>query len=254
MFKVLSSTDPLLLACSPGSAQDASVYTVFCDEFDSPLDPSVGAGPYAFVETALAQSPDSVGLEACHVPPGFYPQGQCVANAIGNIYAYANGLQFLHGVEATMPPPSSFWAATPAQNVYASAFQLALWELIYDYSCDLDCNCAASSLNLSAGNFAVFDPMCLHTTTSNQCHNASAWPLVQAQAQLFFAAASVTRGIEMVALSNPSMQDIVLNLTLCQDKASPTASRSGAPTATPAAAAATLTSSASARRPSAMMH
>ncbi len=74
-------------------------YTVFCGD----LFQFTSGGPNQYSVVGVAQVPDSA------------PMGAAKAAAIGDLYAFANGAQF--GTDAD----------------YACAFQLAIWETVFDF-------------------------------------------------------------------------------------------------------------------------
>jgi len=67
--------------------------------------------------------------------PGTTPMGVAKANALTNLYTFASGNHILSTVS----------------NDYAAAFQLAVWEIIYDFNA----NVGLSSLDIATGAFSA---------------------------------------------------------------------------------------------------
>lgn len=117
--------------------------TVFAGQLKHQLS-NAGAG-YSWLNgthltycTDLAQyvtsSTKTYTIEQVENMPGSSPMGQAKADALRALFAVANGAQ----------------AATSASNDYATAFQLAVWEIVTDYS---GSSFAINAASFTTGNF-----------------------------------------------------------------------------------------------------
>jgi len=117
--------------------------TVFAGQLNHQLS-NAGAG-YSWLNgnhltycTDLAQyvtsSTKTYTIEQIENMPGASPMGQAKADALRALFAVANGAQ----------------VATSATNDYAAAFQLAVWEIVTDYS---GSSFAMNASSFTTGNF-----------------------------------------------------------------------------------------------------
>ncbi len=98
----------------------SGTYTTFCTELTEYV--NWGTNPFEAVD--LEQAPESG------------PMGAMKAQAITDIYAYAGGDQLLSSAEG-------------GTANFASAFQIAIWEIVYDY------DGTEASLDVAAGNLVI---------------------------------------------------------------------------------------------------
>lgn len=110
--------------------------------------------------------------------------GLAKANALRNLYIFADGREAENGADAN----------------FSTAFQLAVWEIVYDFSTTE----GASSLDIDAGDFKA-------TAISN---NASIVAAVRAHLADFFAAAMTEGGSSRIlyGLWNESKQDQLIGM------------------------------------------
>lgn len=101
---------------------NGAMFVTFCADASQYV--QNGEVPMSYTSTAISNLPQS---------PGYDPMGAVKAQAIYDVYAAAAGAQVVGG----------------ANSDFAAAFQIALWEIVYDYTG------AETSLNTNGGLMRV---------------------------------------------------------------------------------------------------
>jgi|GEM_PF-557447 hypothetical protein len=159
-----------------GAELSGQAMVTYCADINQTVGAS--ASTYEIVDVSVLPSPDSV------TTPG--GMGAIRAAAIQNLYAYANSMGAVH-------------TDSSASNDFGTAFQLVVWELVYDF------DGTAGSFSLTSGAFSA-----------KQTNGNALWGSVVAIANdLFLNGAMVNSGYTGVAgLRSGTRQDQLVELSV----------------------------------------
>lgn len=127
----------------------------------------------------VTNSPLTYDIVDLSLVPNVSPMGNAKADALRDVYAYANGAQ----------------AAGNASNEYAAAFQLAVWEIVTDY----DANAGNASLSIAGGGFRA-------TQTNGSALSSN----IQNYLASFFGSVGSPGGATLLGLRSSTAQDQII--------------------------------------------